>query len=300
MDQDQLELDDNTEDTVTVTDNDEAQGKQGEEDRGDGFEPSSESAEQAETAEPAEPAEPDAPGKKNAMVPIDRFHAVNEERKQLLAMNERLIAQLSGTPPAQSQPEPQQAPAFDLVARNKDYATALLDGDEAKAAQIRADIDIHLEGQATARALAQFEKMQQQSAFQAEAARLKATYPELDESNQNANQDAIEYVILQRNSLVQRGIPLYNALNQAAEKAAAIFGLGPRTAPAGIDSPTQDPRRVAQAQRNAQASNAQPAPLAGVGERATKAARYNVETMSEDEFASLPAAEKRRLRGDGP
>ena len=57
-------------------------------------------------------------------------------------------------------------------------------------------------------------------------------------------------------------------------------------------------RLVAARTKNADAANRQPPELGGKGDRATQTARLNVAEMSEEDFAALPAAEKKRLRGD--
>jgi hypothetical protein len=242
------------------------------------------------------------------MVPQTRFHEVNEalkaeraEKQQLLELLARQAPAAAPAPAAPAQPEP-----FDVKAKEREFTAALLNGDDDLAVEIRMQINAELTRQANERAAQAeeraFERLsqrEQQKVFVSEAEALRAEYPELDEKGERANIKAIEFVVRERDALISDGESPHNALRMAAEAAAVRYGFA-KASPAGAAAveTASNVRQIQAATRNARAAQQQPAPLGGVGNRATQPARLDVEKMDEDEFDALPAAEKKRLRGD--
>jgi hypothetical protein len=250
-------------------------------------------------ADEDEPAEP-----KGKMIPKGRFDEVNEERKELarqLAEVTAALAAAAGKPAAKAEEPP--APAFDLKAAMKERIQALVSGDDDKALELDERIQDYTLRRAREEAKREFDAENQQltarqqaTALAAAANEMKAKYPELDDRGDAADPDAIAFVIAKRDALIAAGKAPHEALREAADSIAKRLGFGEKSAPTNTDPVTA--RLVAARERNARAAAAQPPDLGGRGDRATQAARVKVEEMTDEEFASLSAAEKKRLRGD--
>ena len=245
-----------------------------------------------------------------AGIPKSRFNEVNEQRKQAqadleAARLEILRLQAEKAAPAAAAPAPAPAANFDEDAQEQAYMDALIDGDTKKAAGIRREINAHLREQATAVAREEAERVRQEDlhraaahALQAEAAVAVKAYPYL---NTPDGAEALELITAARDAKIARGMPAHEALREAVKV------IAPRFAPADGGTPAKDlpeatgkgdSRSAAAVARGAAASVAQPAQLTGgVGERA-ESGRINVERMTDDQFATLSEAEKRKLRGD--
>ncbi|ULQ47403.1 hypothetical protein JN531_003760 [Flagellatimonas centrodinii] len=262
-----------------------------------------------------------------AYIPRARFNDVNTRRQAAEEEAARLRAELeaerAGAAGGQSAdvkaaeaaappPEP-----VDLKGLRKQRNDALLEGDVDKATEIEEQIDAEVERRADARANAAWQKREEEQAAAAaerarkaaevelatEAAAVIADYPELDAGsddapNPKADMDLISEVVALRDSYIRRGTKPGEALRKAADR------LCKKPDPAddddgkaGGDSLSPEQRRQQILQRNAQHRQPPSVAGAGVGGRAA-AAKLNVEAMSEDEFESLPEAEKARLRGD--
>jgi hypothetical protein len=290
------------------------------EDRGDNFTPTDDTpAEQQpkaaeKPAEDADEAAAEDDGRKNGsrMVPITRFNEVNERMKELAAQNQQLIEALTrGQTPQQTQAAPaepqktEQQHQADIKTLRQQYQDALLNGRDEEALNIQEKIDDAIEAKATERAMErlnqtlreQAQKAEQQS-FQQVVSEMERNYPALDANSDEANEDAILYVVAKRDALIRAGQPLAEALRNAVGQAAKVFGLGGDEQPSHNANQTAQNRKEQALQRNAQAANAQPPQVAGLGNRATAPQRMDVSKMSEAEFEALPESEKARLRGD--
>lgn len=259
-----------------------------------------------------------ATGGRSAGIPPARFNEVNQKRKEaetaLAEANaeiERLKrgAEKAATPaPAPAAATPAAAPGtpFDEDAQEQEYATALLEGDGKRAAEIRKGINAHLRAEATNAAIQRADEQrqadQQQAigrALVAETALSFEKYPYLDTPE---GAEAVELIVASRDAKIAKGMPAHEALR------AAVATIAPRFAPAPTDgAPSRvskdepaaaDSRTSAAIARGAAASVAQPPALnGGVGDRAA-AGKVSVEKMTDDQFDQLSEAEKRRMRGD--
>lgn len=258
----------------------------------------------------------------SAGVPQSRFNEVNARRKAAELEAERLQAEnaalkaerAAGTdkPTKQEQTQAgkaQEAPDFDVDAKEQAYLDALMEGDTGAAKQIRREINSHLMEQASSHALqgaraelAERQKAQEQAnavKLLAEAANaVVSDFPFLDDPEHSEVLDMIE---ARRDALIAKGVPVHDALRQAADF------IAPRFAPEGFTpakssekpTPKTDLRQAAAVERGAKASIAQPpVPAAGMGNRATGSDPKNVATMSDDDFDLLTDAEKKAMRGD--
>jgi hypothetical protein len=289
------------------------------EDRGDDFMPTEDDAPPAakepveDKAGEEEPA-PEREGRKNGsqMVPITRFNEVNERMKELASQNQQLIEALTrgqpitqeqaATPPSAAPTE--QVQLSDIKALRQQYQEALLNGLDEKALDLQAQIDDMIEARATERAMERLNQSlkdqaqaREQQTFQQVVTEMEANYPGLDAKSDQANEDAILYVVAKRDALIQAGNNMTDALRKAVDQAAKVFALG-QEQPAHIAQGSQQNRQQQSLMRNAAAANQQPPQNAGLGNRATAPQRMDVAKMSDAEFDAMPEAEKARLRGD--
>lgn len=256
-------------------------------------------------------------------IPRARFNDVNkrrqaaeEEAAQLRAELEAARAATAGGQAAAPKAGEADTPApdpVDLKALRKQRNDALLEGDVDKATEIEEQIDAEVERRADARANAAWQKREEeQAAAAAERARkaaeaeLKAAaieviadYPQLDDGSPDLDTDLLNEVVALRDAYIVRGTKPGEALRKAADRLCKPVAAAAAAADAGEGDATLTPeqRRKQILQRNAKHRQPPQVAGAGVGARAA-AAKLNVEEMSEDDFASLPEAEKARLRGD--
>lgn len=302
--------DDDNDDTATLIDPANPDATSGDEDNGNGPTAAELEAQRtaAKTKAPAPDADPEAEHEAPRMIPKGRFDEVNEERKALAAQlahaNAALAALATGGKAPAAKEAAEDPPAFDLKAAMRERLQALASGDDDRALELDEAIQQHTLAQATENARRQYEaaqatmtQQQQAAALKATAAELTALYPQLDVKSADADQDAIDFVVARRDRLMAEGKPAHEALRLAVTVAAKRFGFdGDESAPTKSDPVAA--RLLAARQRNAAAAAAQPPELGGKGNRATQVARLDVEKMTDEEFAALPEAEKKRLRGD--
>jgi hypothetical protein len=195
----------------------------------------------------------------------------------------------------------------------------MMEGDEDKALALEEQIENEIRRQAEESAVRRIaednaKRMQTQAAaeFQTAVKETLADYPMLDAKAAQPNRIAIAAVVQIRNEQMQLGKSPAEALRIAAEEVAAEMGLQKAGAAAPAAAAADDGKKVDQQQarkqqilrRNAQAARAQPADIGTVG--AGRGARgapgsesdINVRDLTEEEFEALPAAERKRLRGD--
>lgn len=307
-----LTHDEDDDNTATLIDPANPDADAGDEDNGNGPTAAEVEAENnaraAALKQVATGADGDAEHEAPRMIPKGRFDEVNEERKALAAQlahaNAALAALATGGKAPAAKEAAEDPPAFDLKAAMRERLQALASGDDDRALELDEAIQQHTLAQATENARRQYEaaqatmtQQQQAAALKATAAELTALYPQLDVKSPDADQDAIDFVVARRDRLMAEGKPAHEALRLAVTVAAKRFGFdGDESAPTKSDPVAA--RLLAARQRNAAAAAAQPPELGGKGNRATQVARLDVEKMTDEEFAALPEAEKKRLRGD--
>jgi hypothetical protein len=195
----------------------------------------------------------------------------------------------------------------------------MMEGDEDKALALEEQIENEIRRQAEESAVRRIaednaKRMQTQAAaeFQTAVKETLADYPMLDAKAAQPNRIAIAAVVQIRNEQMQLGKSPAEALRIAAEEVAAEMGLQKAGAAAPAAAAADDGKKVDQQQarkqqilrRNAQAARAQPADIgtvgAGRGARGASGSEsdINVRDLTEEEFEALPAAERKRLRGD--
>lgn len=260
------------------------------------------------------------PADKPQYIPKARFDEVNNKKKDLEARLEETQRQLdearrtpappapAATPAAPAAPTPPAPPPFDEEAAEEAYAEALLEGDTKKAAGIRRTINDNIRAAAEQAAETRITARQVVQDVDAVAAQAVKDYPYLDTPE---GQDAMDAIVALRDAKMRAGTPAVQALQEAVNKLAPKFAPADSqdstTTPGAGDTPSRDlpgqkggadTRTATALARGAKDSTQQPPNLAaGVGNRPT-AGTVNVADMSEEQFAALSPAEKKRLRGD--
>lgn len=219
----------------------------------------------------------------------DQARIDREERIRLEAENR--ILRERGAAPA-TPPEP----PVDLKALKKQYAEAILEGDTDKAAEIDEQIDEIKEARITQRVVGATREDTANRELAATAEAIVRDYPFLDSQGPEANKEAIAETLEWRDFYIQKGKSPAVALAKAVEKVAPQYTDGKAS---GAD----DLARIREARalsRGAAAALHQPTvPFGGRGQRASGTTPIkDVGTLSDAEFAKIPEAEKKRLRGD--
>lgn len=251
-------------------------------------------------------------GKGKGPVPYGRFTEVIDraknaegelarERETRIRLEERLSAA-----EGKAAPKKEVAPTVDIDALEEQYASAVLEGDSVAAREIRKQIRAADSAEAEERAvkrvraeLAQDAEKAEFASFQREAASITTKHPELDPNSPKVNKEAIADVVLFRDSFIAKGNSITEALRLATARVVKLHGLGEKPKPK--DEPKDEPLDPV-AKRNA-AIKARNADLEKKLVPRQKGSAGNdldldPETMSDAEWDKLPAAEKKRLRGD--
>ncbi|MCD5994156.1 hypothetical protein KDX38_10995 [Pseudomonas sp. CDFA 602] len=239
---------------------------------------------------------------KPRMIPHSRFNEVNEESKlhraRVLELEEEL-ARVKGSGSAAQKPATEEKPPaeFDFDAAEESYSTAILDGDQTKAKNIRAEIrkqeqqaaDARAEAAADRRYAANRQKDDQERAgleFKLELAKAYAVHPFLDADSADKNQDAIEETLVWVQHFTGKGESPAKALASAVQKVAPRYA---KVEPVQDATPKPD---LAQGLARSQKIPAKPA---GVGERA---ASIDVSKMSTKDIKNLSPEDEARLAGN--
>lgn len=272
-----------------VIDNDDADnGQQAPEDRGDELDPNA----TTETLDAVIGDEGDDEGGDDAgsNIPRGRFNEVIEERNWL---REQLAAARGQSGDEETENEADEPEPFDFDAKERDYMSAVYEGDQDKAIEIRREINGELRNQAEGTARQTLNQRQMEQSLGQVAAQAVEDYPFLNSEAEGANADAIEMTLSLRQSYEAGGKAPHEAL------AAAVKKVGPLFAPKDTGDTTSSTQQADRVRRNAQASASQPPSLkgGGVGDRAADALP-DITEMTEEQFEALSERDKARLRGD--
>jgi len=232
--------------------------------------------------------------KKNPMVPKSRLDEV-------LAKNRELLAQVETERKAREArvPEiPKDAQAFDFDAKEAEYMQAVIDGEKAKALELRKEIRAAEKTElqkATATATTQDSEA---VALAKAAAEVERSFPQFTHGHEKYNEEATKAVVKMRDALIMQGQSAVEALNDAVDYVVRKFDLD--------ETPVDDSKvvdlnkkREANTAKKIDAHGKQPPVMKGEGERTRKADQLSdIDLMSEEEFNALPEATKRRMRGD--
>jgi len=282
--------------TIAALKSDEEESKESAEEEEPKDAKAEEEASEEEEAEP-EVLEPEI------KVPKDRFDEVNTRMKSAEDEVKSLKKQLE-TVVEEKTPDPEPDP-YDFATKEKEAMDALLEGDQDKYAEIRAEIrtaernDTLREAK---RISAQGDSdLQETMSFEDAGEAIEVQFPQFLETDENFNSDAREemldlYVGYAKSGMYTR----VQALQRAADKAAKIHGL---VAVSEEAEEIADPTKVvdiktADHKKKAEAANNQPPAMEATHGGKNEEPKLDVHSMSDEEFDSLPETTKRRIRGD--
>jgi len=227
-------------------------------------------------------------------IPKKRFDEINERRKAA----ERRLAELEAERKAS---DPGQYVDFDFDAKEELYAQHVLDGDLAKAKEIRAEIrraeQAAFEKMAENRAMKVGERQKLQSELDSTIVELNAAYPVYDPSSPSYDQDVVDETLELQRGFIDRGYTPAVALRRAAEYVAAVNGLQPAAEMTAVAEPEKVvPIKKPDIAKKIAAAEKQPPKQQG--RNSASEALLDLDSMSEEEFDALPESKRRALRGD--
>lgn len=249
---------------------------------------------------------------RSSHIPRDRFDTVNERAKAYAAMlrsqgidpdtGERLQpAGAEGDSTGDGAGAGTNDEPFDFKAKRTEAAEALMEGDVEKYNAIQDEIDAERDRISQLHTQAAVAQARMSDRVDAVAAQMVEKYPFLDSTTGNGDQEAITEVVEWRDFYTAKGFAPDEALRRAVNKVGPGYAGGGKP-PSGDDakgSGRGDKARQKQAlTRNAKTQQPPRTAQAGTGARADSDDDIDIGKLSEDDFAKLSPAEKKRLRGD--
>ena len=231
------------------------------------------------------------------MVPKSRLDEVLAKQK---ALQKQLDEVNAANEKSETAPE-----AYDFDTKEVEYQNMVLDGESDKAVALRREIrkaerDLleHEMRQEMSQTVKQDREM---SALQKAASAMEEAYPEFDRNSDRYSEQLTTEVIELRDAFISNGLSVVDALSKAANFIVKDYGLekvNSMPALAAAKPADEVAKKRSQVNKKLQAAKAQPPELPGDSTGASGEKALDVATLSEEEFAALPAATLKRLRGD--
>lgn len=236
-------------------------------------------------------------------IPKSRFDEVNEAKKKEKERADKLEKQLEDMIEQQKKPKEPEPEPFDYAAKEKESYDAFLEGDTEKYSAIQAEIrdaqKAELQREAERIAAEGDKSVRESLTFEETGEKIEADYPALVKGGETFNEDAYSDLMDLYVGYVNTGrYSRADALQMAADKAVRIHGLA--KAETGLADDADEKvvkfeKKKPDIQKKKQVADSQP-PVKKGTEREEPV--IDVASMSDEEFAALPEATKRRLRGD--
>ena len=201
-----------------------------------------------------------------------------------------------------------QAPEeYDFDAKEVEYQNMVLDGETDKAVGLRREIRkaerATLEFEMRAEMNQTVSQDRQMNALQQAANAMEEAYPVFSRDSAVYNEDMTNEVVELRDAFMMKGYEAVDALSKAVKYVVKDHDLdqAQESAPslAGKAQKSDElAKKRAQVSRKLQAAEAQPPELPGESSSMHGEKGLDVSTMTEEEFAALPEATLKRLRGD--
>ena len=236
---------------------------------------------------------------KKPMVPKARLDEVLAKQKALQKQLDEINA---ANEKAEEAPE-----SYDFDAKEVEYQNMVLDGETEKAVALRREIR-KAERDTLEYAMRQemsqtVNQDRQMTALQQAANAMEDAYPVFNRDSDDYNEDITNEVVELRDAFIMKGYEAVDALSKAVKYVVKDHDLdqAQESAPslAGKAQKSDElAKKRAQVNKKLKAADAQPPELPGEssahhGERA-----MDLSAMTEEEFAALPEATLKRLRGD--
>lgn len=259
--------------------------------------------ETAELEEEEVEAEPESiadekPAKK-PMVPKARLDEVLAKQKALQKQLDEINA---ANEKAEEAPE-----SYDFDAKEVEYQNMVLDGETDKAVALRREIRKaereQLEYEMRQEMSQTVNQDRQMTALQQAANAMEDAYPVFDSNSEVFDQDMTNEVVELRDAFIMKGYEAVDALSKAVKYVVKDHDLdqAQESAPslAGKAQKTDEvAKKRAEVSKKLRAAEAQPPELPGESSSNHGEKGIDLSTLTEDEFAALPEATLKRLRGD--
>ncbi len=259
--------------------------------------------ETAELEEEEAEAEPESiadekPAKK-PMVPKARLDEVLAKQKALQKQLDEINA---ANEKAEEAPE-----SYDFDAKEVEYQNMVLDGETDKAVALRREIRKaereQLEYEMRQEMSQTVNQDRQMNALQQAANAMEDAYPVFDSNSEVFDQDMTNEVVELRDAFIMKGYEAVDALSKAVKYVVKDHDLDKTVeeAPslAGKAQKTDEvAKKRAEVSKKLRAAEAQPPELPGESSSNHGEKGIDLSTLTEDEFAALPEATLKRLRGD--
>jgi hypothetical protein len=245
----------------------------------------------------------DEPTDDEPRIPKSRFDEVNEQKKKYQERMEKLEKQLEDLVEAKKKPAEPEPEPFDYVTREKEAYDAFLEGDTEKYSaiqqEIRAAQKVELQREAQRIAAEGDSKTREDLTFEETGAKIESEFPQFVKGGEQFNEAAYDdlmdlYVGYASTGRYSRA----EALQMAADKSARIYGLtrtGEETLAETADNVVSI--KKPDVQKKKEIADKQP-PVKQSGLSREDEPTVDPGSMSDEEFAALPEATKRRIRGD--
>ena len=245
-----------------------------------------------------EPVAEEKPAKK-PMVPKARLDEVLAKQKALQKQLDDINAAAEKSAEAPEE--------YDFDAKEVEYQNMVLDGETEKAVGLRREIRkaerATLEFEMRAEMTQTVSQDRQMTALQQAANAMEDAYPIFDRNSETFNEAVTNEVVELRDMFMQGGYDVVDALSKAVKYVVKDHDLdqAQESVPslAGKAQKSDElAKKRAQVSRKLQAADAQPPELPGESSSMHGEKGLDLSTMTEEEFAALPEATLKRLRGD--
>jgi len=257
-----------------------------------------EAAEEEVAAEEAQVEEQTAEKPKAPMVPKSRLDEV-------LAKNKKMQKQLNDIQQQEAEAAA-EAPKYDFAVKEAEYQQLILDGESAKAVDLRSEIRKAEKEQLMFEVNQQMgqtvQRSQAEQELQAKAAEIATTFSILDENSADFNQELTQEVLELRDAFITQGYAPSDSLARATEYTLAAKKpelLKPAEAKAATQTKNlNEKRQKTTVKKKMAAAKAQPPKLKGEGASKHGDSSPDINVLSDDEFGALPEDTLKRMRGD--
>jgi len=246
---------------------------------------------EGDTQQPTEPVQERPEEPKEPMIPKSRFDEVLAKQKALAKRVEELSNPIEKI---------DKAPEFDFEAKELEYQDMILNGQPTDAAKIRAEIRAAEKQTMMFEVQNQMGQTVQQSTetmrLQQKAAEVAENNPILDEGSPQYDEVKTQEVLGLRDAYIIQGYEGADALQKAVDLLMPTsIDPAPINAPDSVQQQVAQKKQVANTKNKLKAAEKQPPALKGKNKVEKK---FDVSTMSVDEFDALPSETLSRMRGD--